>query len=98
MERKSIIIRNRARCTNCGDIVESRFQHEFVPCSCYQKSNGKTGIYVDGGKSYLRAGGDLDHFESLSETRLMTDEERDAYNARQFDVHLKYGFEYDPME
>lgn len=54
------IIKNRARCKKCGDIIESRYTHEMVWCSC--KS-----IAVDGGHSYLRqTAEDFDLFEDLS--------------------------------
>ena len=41
------IKRNAVQCTNCGDIIESRFHHEFVTCSCGRVS-------VDGGRDYLK--------------------------------------------
>jgi hypothetical protein len=41
------IIKNVARCTHCGDIIESTHVHDFKWCSC------KT-IAVDGGHSYLK--------------------------------------------
>ena len=50
------IIRNRAKCSYCGDIIESTYQHQMVHCSCIDKEEGKHGIFVDGGKSYLRRG------------------------------------------
>lgn len=54
------IIKNRARCKKCGDIIESRYTHEMVWCSC--KS-----IAVDGGHSYLRwMAKDLKDIEDLS--------------------------------
>jgi DNA-directed RNA polymerase subunit RPC12/RpoP len=40
---------NRARCTICGDIIESKSVHDFVQCEC-----GK--IFVDGGHEYRRLG------------------------------------------
>jgi Zn finger protein HypA/HybF involved in hydrogenase expression len=46
MERERII-RNSARCLNCGGEVESRHHHDFVPCPCGN-------VAVDGGKDYLR--------------------------------------------
>lgn len=30
--------RNRAECLNCGDIIESKFRHDFVTCSCFDTS------------------------------------------------------------
>lgn len=40
------IIKNAVRCKKCGDIIESKFTHDFILCSC--KSIG-----IDGGKDYL---------------------------------------------
>ena len=64
------IIVNRIRCRVCGDIIESRYTHEFVTCSCGRVS-------VDGGHEYLRRvcrDGPKD-IEELSITE--TDEEED---------------------
>lgn len=55
-----MIIRNAARCTRCNTIIESKYRHEFVSCSC-------GAIFVDGGKDYIRYGGDMSVFESLFE-------------------------------
>lgn len=41
------ILRNKAKCLLCGDIIESKHRHHFVRCSC-----GK--LSVDGGLIYLR--------------------------------------------
>lgn len=54
------IIHNRARCRQCNTIVESTHRHHLAFCTC-----GK--IYVDGGRDYLRRGGELQHIEELSE-------------------------------
>ena len=55
------IIRNRAKCLKCGDIIESKYRHDFVRCKC-------DAIFVDGGHDYLRRGGkSLDDIEELSE-------------------------------
>ncbi len=57
-----MILRNRAQCSRCGDVIESVYRHDFRACTCGT-------IFVDGGKSYLRRGwmepGDL---IELSET------------------------------
>lgn len=55
------IIRNRAKCKICRDIIESLHRHDFIYCKC--KS-----IFVDGGKDYLRRGGDPEDIIELSET------------------------------
>jgi hypothetical protein len=39
--------RNRAKCANCDDIIESYYTHDFKYCKCGR-------IAVDGGKSYIR--------------------------------------------
>ena len=46
---KTKILRNRIRCNNCGDIIESTYRHELVECSCGR-------VFVDGGHDYLRRG------------------------------------------
>lgn len=65
---KDKIIRNRIRCKKCGDIIESKYTHDFKQCSC--KS-----CFVDGGHEYLRRGfAEQGCFEELSE--VITEEER----------------------
>jgi hypothetical protein len=57
------ITRNAARCLLCGDVIESKYRHDFVECSCGE-------IFVDGGKDYLRRGAkDFDNFIDMSETK-----------------------------
>ena len=61
MSGRRQILRNRARCSACGDVIESKFRHDWVQCSC-------KGVFVDGGLDYLRRGyGDGVSFEELSE-------------------------------
>jgi len=45
-------MRNRIRCKECGDVIESTHRHDFKVCSCWD-SNGK-GCGVDGGQDYHR--------------------------------------------
>jgi hypothetical protein len=52
--------RNMARCKKCGDVIESKYRHDFVWCKC--KS-----IFVDGGRDYWRGGGELEHFERIEQ-------------------------------
>ena len=56
------IIRNVIRCKNCGDIIESKYTHDFVICKCGRCS-------VDGGRDYLRRcfKNSTDDYEELSE-------------------------------
>ncbi len=56
--------KNKARCTNCGDIIESKYRHNFVQCSCFSVS---TGIFLDGGNTYWRCGGNFSHLERIKE-------------------------------
>ncbi len=41
------IIHNRVRCELCGDVIESKYRHDYKRCSCGN-------IAVDGGNDYLR--------------------------------------------
>ena len=54
------IIRNRAQCNKCKEIIESLFRHDFVMCKCGS-------IYVDGGLDYHRRGGEIEYINDLSE-------------------------------
>ena len=45
MERR--IKRNRLQCKLCGDIIESKYTHDYVMCSCKKCA-------IDGGKEYVR--------------------------------------------
>ena len=53
---------NRAKCKNCGDVIISRYRHDFVTCSCFRPTEDNTGIFVDGGNDYCRAGGNFKNF------------------------------------
>lgn len=46
---KRKIIKNSIQCNLCGDIIESKFRHHFVECSC-------GACFVDGGHVYQRIG------------------------------------------
>ena len=68
---KEKIIRNRIRCKKCGDIIESKYTHDFKECQC--KS-----CFVDGGHEYLRRGfTERGCFEDLSEV-IVIDEENEV--------------------
>lgn len=54
------ITRNRAQCLKCFDIIESKHRNDFVSCKC-------GAIFIDGGKDYVRSGGDLDAINYLTE-------------------------------
>lgn len=56
------IIKNSIKCKLCGDVIESRYIHEFVVCKCGNCA-------VDGGKTYLRRlAKEKDSFIELSQT------------------------------
>lgn len=57
---KRKLIRNRARCKKCGDIIESKYRHDFVECKCGS-------IFIDGGLDYMRMGGNAEDIDNLSE-------------------------------
>lgn len=55
------LIRNRAKCLLCNDIIESKHRHDFVSCSCGN-------IFIDGGLEYSRGGAkDMKSFQGLCE-------------------------------
>lgn len=58
-----MIIKNACRCKKCGTYLESKHVHDFRRCKC--------GVFVDGGKFYIRRGwpdGDpKDWIEELSQ-------------------------------
>lgn len=87
------IIRNRIRCKVCGEVIESKSVHDFVVCHCWRESGGKAGVFVDGGKSYLRRGGI--NWEEMSETRPYTEEEiAEEERRRDEQYKLLYGKDY----
>jgi hypothetical protein len=75
------MFRNRAKCRNCGDTIESKYGHDFVVCSCFRDEDQPNhGFFLDGGKGAdgkglgTRCGGCFDDIEWL--TGETTDEER----------------------
>ncbi len=55
-----MILRNRARCNHCLQVVESKHRHNFRSCRC-------GAISVDGGKDYVkRSAKDLSDLVELS--------------------------------
>ena len=49
MSSSAVKYKNKIKCKTCGDIIESRFTHDFQQCKCGN-------VYVDGGLSYQRIG------------------------------------------
>lgn len=56
------ILKNAARCKECGAVIESKHRHDFVWHVC-----NKAEFFLDGGKEYIRYGGDMDKIELLTE-------------------------------
>lgn len=44
-------------CPRCKDTIYSSYEGEFVVCKCWKESDGKTGIFVDQTRWYMRMGG-----------------------------------------
>ena len=55
------ILRNAARCLVCSTSIESKHRHDFVSCRC-------GAIFIDGGRDYLRRGGDMSVLQEESIT------------------------------
>lgn len=66
----SELAKNRAGCTTCGDVIESKHVHDFKTCSCGALS-------VDGGAHYIRRAGE---FAKIVELPFAAD--LDAWRAR----------------
>ena len=62
------IIHNTAKCLVCGDIIESKYRHDFVLCSCGN-------LAVDGGHDYLKRSIGNGRYEELSTCKDEYDEE-----------------------
>lgn len=57
---KDLIIKeNKAKCNLCGEIIESKYRHDFVCCKCGS-------ICVDGGHDYIRRLGEPENITELS--------------------------------
>ncbi len=61
-KNKKKLIKNAIKCVHCGDVIESKYTHDFKYCSCGT-------VAVDGGLSYLRRSykNSRDDFIDLSE-------------------------------
>jgi len=59
-DEKRKLLRNAAKCLECGDVIESKDRWDFVRCSCEN-------LFVDGGLDYFRRGFRTANWESLCE-------------------------------
>lgn len=66
MSAEPRIVRSRAKCNHCGDVIESKHRHDFVGCSCGT-------IFLDGGTDYVRYG-----FKADDDITLMTETEPES--------------------
>jgi len=66
-----MIISNKIRCNNCGEVIESMHVHDYVPCMCGE-------VAVDGGRAYLKRSGNNYTEMSLSD-KSPYDQVRKAY-------------------
>jgi hypothetical protein len=62
---------NKIQCRKCKDIIESVHRHDFKFCKCGS-------VFVDGGKDYIRRGGDPNDMIDLGD---MSDQSQADYSA-----------------
>ena len=61
MNEKYKILSNKCKCALCGDIIESKYRHDYVSCSCGE-------ISTDGGTDYFhRCANKLSNLIDMSE-------------------------------
>ena len=64
MKYKKVSV-NKAKCLICGEVLESKFPHDFKTCKCENLS-------VDGGLDYIRRGyKNKDSYEELAEYKFV---------------------------
>ena len=67
-----VLTKNSVKCLICNTILESKYRHNYVQCSCPNQT------FTDGGLDYQRGGGkDLNLIEDLCEYQVMTQEDYD---------------------
>ena len=67
-----VLTKNSVKCLVCNTILESKYRHNYVQCSCPNQT------FTDGGLDYQRGGGkDLNLIEDLCEYQVMTQEDYD---------------------
>lgn len=47
------------KCRKCGDIIASKYRHDFVWCKCHS-------VAIDGGTDYIRIIGNREDFELIN--------------------------------
>lgn len=66
------LIKNSVQCLLCNDTIESTHRHDFKSCKC-------GAIYTDGGRDYIRRGGDLEVMKDLCEYAEYEDVDEEMY-------------------
>lgn len=82
MENRTVrlLVRNAVRCIACGSVLESKYRHNYVQCSCPNETA------CDGGLEYQRTlGKDSSLIENLCEYRTLTQE---AYDKEQVELKV----------
>jgi len=75
-----VLTKNSVKCLICNTILESKYRHNYVQCSCPNQT------FADGGLEYHRGGGkDLSLIENLCEYRTLTQE---AYDKEQAELKV----------
>ena len=65
MNKRRILLQNKAQCRKCGDVLISKYRHDFKSCGC-------GAIHVDGGLEYVkRSAFDPDDIIELSKYELL---------------------------
>lgn len=66
---KMKLIKNVIKCNHCGDIIESKYTHDFKGCKCET-------VFVDGGLSYAKRSfkNSPDDYTDLSEWEEINEE------------------------
>lgn len=67
---------NMIKCNHCGDVIESKYCHDYQECKC-----GK--VFVDGGRDYLRRGFENGP-EDYTELSILEDEEDEHYETGEY--------------
>ena len=61
---------NKIKCRKCGDILQSKYRHDFQMCKCGS-------CYIDGGNDYCRVGGKKEDIEWIDR-----EEKRKSYETK----------------
>ena len=80
MTKERKVLHNRAQCLKCGDIIESKYRHDWVSCSCGE-------IFIDGGLDYCHCGAtDFNNFKDMCiyEEDLLDDNQNNLSDLKEY--------------